>query len=100
MSRLSSFFLGALVGAGLLYVVTNYHVVQADDGFHVIPKTNAGFKDIYVDIREFTIGDWADHQGLAVAITNAGKQHLLADSAGNTLNQGLQNLQQQLQPPQ
>jgi hypothetical protein len=100
MKRITTFLFGAIVGAGLFYAATTYHVVQAADGFHLIEKIDAGLEDPYVDIREFSLGDWADHQALALAITNAGKQHLLTEAAGNTVNQALEGLQQHFQQPQ
>jgi hypothetical protein len=98
MRRLGTFLFGVVVGAALLYLATNYHVVRAKDGWHVIEKLDATFTDPYLDIRSFTLGDWADHQDLALAITNAGKQYLLVDAASNSVDRGLEQLQQQLKP--
>jgi hypothetical protein len=100
MRRFGTFLFGAVVGAGLLYLASNYHVVQAQDGLHVIEKMNAGLTDPFVDIRAFTLGDWADHQELALAITSAGKQYLLVDAASNSIDRGLEQIQQHLQPRQ
>ena len=99
MGRLSTFLFGALVGAGLLHLATNYYVVRAPDQVHLIPKVNARLSQPYVDIRAFTLGDWADHQELALAITNAGKSHLLGNSAANSFNQALDNFQLQIPQP-
>ncbi len=50
----------------LLFVGSRYHVVRANDGFHLIPRSSARLTEPYVDIRQFTIEDWDEHQGLAI----------------------------------
>lgn len=81
MSRLSSFILGFIVGAVSLYVAISFHIVRAEDGHHLVPKTSLGFSDTYVDIRGYTISDWREHVPLAQAIVKAEKQDLLKDAA-------------------
>ena len=81
MSRLSSFLLGMVAGAGLLQGVTTYHIVRASDGFHFIAKQPARLGETFVDIRTFTMSDWATHAQLASAMVQANLQHLLGDSA-------------------
>ena len=86
MSRFFAFVLGVAVGAFGYYAAQNYHVVRANDGFHVIPKTAPRMGEIYVDIRQFDLSDWNDHKSLALAIVRAEKSSLLKDSAGDSLN--------------
>jgi hypothetical protein len=81
MSRLSSFFLGMIAGAGLLQGATTYHVVRAADGFHFVAKQPARLSETYVDIRGFSTIDWATHPQLATALVQANQQRLLGDSA-------------------
>jgi len=85
MSRLSSFLLGMVAGAGLLQGATTYHVVRAADGFHLIAKQPARLSETYVDIRAFTMTDWAARPQLASALVQANQQQLLGDSAAGTL---------------
>jgi hypothetical protein len=59
MSRVSSFLFGMVVGAALLQGVRTYHIVRAADGFHVITKQPARVGETYVDVRAFTMTDWA-----------------------------------------
>ena len=77
---MKNFILGILLGAGLMYAAIMFHVVRADDGFHFVPKLEAGFSDIYVDTREFTLADWNDHRSLALALARAEKADLFGDS--------------------
>ena len=86
------FVLGMIVGAALLHGATNYHVVRAQDGFHFIRKSEARIAEAYIDIRNFGIADWAERPGLALAITNAGKQHLIGDAAATSIGQGVNQL--------
>ena len=87
MSRLSSFLLGMVAGAGLLQGATTYHVVRADDGFHLVAKQPARLSETYVDIRAFTMTDWAGHPQLASALVQANQQQLLGDSAAGALQE-------------
>ena len=86
MKKLLNFMFGAMVGAAVMFVALKFHVVRAEDGFHMVPKTLARLNSIYVDIREFTITDWDGHRELALDLANSRKAYLLEDAAKNTLN--------------
>jgi len=75
-----NFFLGLVVGSGLMFGALTYHLVRADDGFHLVPKLEGGFGESYVDIREFTVRDWMDHRSLAAAIIRDDKESLMSDT--------------------
>jgi hypothetical protein len=81
MRRISNFLMGMAAGAMLLHGVTMYHVVRAADGVHLIPKQPPRLAESYVDIRTFSMNDWADHAQLASAIVQAGQQQLLGNAA-------------------
>jgi hypothetical protein len=85
MSRLSSFLLGMVAGAGLIQGATMYHIVRASSGFHFVAKQPARLSETYVDIRAFTMSDWAAHPQLASALVQANQQQLLGDSAAAAL---------------
>jgi hypothetical protein len=89
MSRFSSFLLGMATGAILLYGATLYHVVRAPDGFHFVKKQQPRLSETYVDIRAFTMTDWASHPQLASALVQANQQQLLGDSAAGSLLEGI-----------
>jgi len=92
MSRLSSFLLGMVAGAALLHAATTYHVVRAGDGLHLIAKQPARLSETFVDIRNFTMTDWAARPQLATALVQANQQHLLGDSAAGAIQDGVNQL--------
>src|SRR5215204_5193946 len=85
MPRLTSFLFGMVAGAGLLQGVTSYHMVRASDGFHVIAKQPPRLGETYVDIRTFSMADWAARPQLASALVQANQQQLLGDSISTSL---------------
>jgi hypothetical protein len=89
---LITFTLGLLIGGASVFTSLKYHIVRAEDGFHLIPKTSADFAEIYADIREFKAEDWKQHQSLATAIAQTGKKHLLAEETLEQLEQTAENV--------
>lgn len=85
MNRFSSFVLGILVGCALMYSSLKYHLVRAEDGFHLVPKVTSDFADAYVDIRKFKADDWKKHGSLAAALVNAKKGDLIAGAAESSI---------------
>lgn len=94
MRRISTFVFGMMIGAAVLYAALHFHVVRADDGFHMVAKVESTLASTYVDIREFTVGDWTNHQRLAAALLRAEKQELMRGAAGDALRNGFDNLLQ------
>jgi hypothetical protein len=68
-------------GAMLLQGASTYHIVRANDGFHLVAKKPARLAETYVDVRSYTMTDWAGHPQLATALVQANRQHLVGDSA-------------------
>jgi hypothetical protein len=99
MRGLSTFVMGMIVGALLLFAGSRYHVVRANDGFHLIPKSSARLTEPYVDIRQFTIEDWDKHKALAMAIVQADKAHLMQDSATENIRRSFNDLLSGLNSP-
>ena len=87
MGRIQSFLFGALVGGLLMFSSLKYHIIRAEDGVHFVPKLEANFSDIYVDIREFHLADWRKRRALAMALMKADKSELVQDSALGSLEQ-------------
>jgi hypothetical protein len=92
MSRVWSFLLGVLVGALLLHLAMNYHVVRSKEGIHLVAKRPARLSESYVDIRGYSMVDWTAHPQLAGALVQANKQHLLGESATDAIHQSLNQL--------
>jgi hypothetical protein len=98
MRRLMTFFLGMVAGGALLYMAEHYHLVRAQDGFHLIPKMESQLAATYVDIRKFSPADWARHADVAMAITNASQGQLLENSATQSMHEGAQGLLDRIRP--
>lgn len=92
MPRVSSFLLGMAVGAVLCFGATNYHVVRAQDGFHLVHKQPARLAEAYVDIRSFSVSDWTNHAELAAALAADNKQYLMEGAAANSVSAALEPL--------
>ena len=89
MSRIFVFVLGVGVGVFGHFAALNYHLVRAEDGFHVIPKISSRLTETYVDIRQFDLSDWNEHKTLAAAIVREDKTGLLKDAADTSLQNSL-----------
>ncbi|MBA3482118.1 MAG: hypothetical protein H0T51_09925 [Pirellulales bacterium] len=92
MRRLSTFFFGMVAGGLLIYAALNYHLIQAKDGLHLIPKVDATLACTYADIRNFGPSDWAQHPEIAMALFKADRSDLLESAASSTLETGLDRL--------
>jgi len=76
---MGSFVLGLGVGVVGLYLAMHFTLIQADDGFHVIPKIAAKLEKPFEDVRGYKLNHWQRKQALAVAIVKADKAYLLKD---------------------
>lgn len=84
MGMFKSLFTGALLGAGGMYVGLQYHVLQAEEGFLVVPRSpQQRIQDAYADIREWDTATWTARPRLALAVTEHGRGDLVADSASS-----------------
>ena len=92
MRRWITFMIGMAVGAGLLFATQYYHLIRARDGLHLIPKVESSLAATYVDIRDFTVSDWARHSGVAMALIQANQRQLMEDAATDTIRQSIDRL--------
>lgn len=92
MRHLMTFLMGMVAGALLLYAALQYHVVRSDSGYHLIAKVESELAATYVDIRGFTISDWAQYPSLVAAMMNADRRDLMETAAGDALRTGLDNV--------
>ena len=88
MSRITTFFLGVIVGAVGLYISENYYIVRSQETYHLIPKVASKLEIPYRDIRSYTAEDWKSNPSLALAIFQSKKEDLMLES-------GLSNMQKQ-----
>jgi hypothetical protein len=92
MSRLGSLLLGVALGAALVYGALNYHVLRTAEGLEFVPKLSATFSETYLDVRQYKVSDWADHELVARAVVKSGKDHLLKDAATRSVQEGINSL--------
>lgn len=87
------FFLGGiLTGCLLVGLAYEYHFVMSDQGFLVVPKTQSALKNVYVDIRDWSLEDWGDHADVARALIQDGRSELITTGTA-------QDALEQLIPP-
>lgn len=99
MGKLYNFLLGVAVGFGLYHAASNYHLVYAADGLHLVQKTPPRLSQAYVDVRSFDLADWRDHPQLIVALEKSGKRHIITDAAGGAVEDLLQQGIDRVLPP-
>jgi len=92
MRRLMTFILGMVVGGLLLYGAQKNHLIRAEDGFHLVAKVKPKLAATYVDIRNFTVSDWARHADVAMALVAANQGQLMENSAADAVRTGLDRL--------
>jgi hypothetical protein len=80
--------LGALACLGAM----NYHVVRAQDGFHLVQKQHARLGQAYVDTRQFGAADWVAHPELIASLRADNEQGLVNEAAPGALQSGLNRL--------
>jgi hypothetical protein len=89
MRKLWVFLFGILVGGGLVGFGFKYHVVYTNDGLVLVPKQQATFADLYVDIRSWKQSDWQAHPELARSLVTHGRSDLLGGPASEFLRDTL-----------
>lgn len=94
MRRLTTFVMGMITGGLLLYGAMHFHVIRAHDGFHFVSKMSPTIAATYVDIRGFSVSDWAQHSDIAAALLNANQGELMKNAASGALHDGLDRLLQ------
>jgi len=89
MRRMIAALIFMMIGAGGMYAAFELHIVQSREGWHLIPKSQAGLRDTYADIRKWQATTWKDHPRLAQSLIDSGKGNLIMQSASNGFFDGL-----------
>ena len=89
MHRIVAALIFMMIGAGGMYAAFEYHIVQSKEGWHLVPKSQAGLHDTYADIRKWQATTWKDHPRLAQSLIDDGKGNLIIQSASNGFFDGL-----------
>lgn len=92
MRRVYAFTFG--IGLGILACLgaTNYHVVRAQDGFHLVQKQSVRLGQAYVDTRQFSPADWAAHPELVASLRADNEQGLVNEASPGLLQTGANRL--------
>ena len=71
------------------------HIVQAPGRVIIVPKDHLSFSEIYVDTRNWTMDDVANHPTVVKRLLERGKadalQHVAPDTSGEKLVRSLQD---------
>ncbi len=84
--RINAIFFGAIIGGAAVFGAQRYHFVRAADGIEVVPKMSSTFEDTYVDVRAFSVADWANHKMLAASLATNNKSHVFGDANIEAVN--------------
>lgn len=86
MGKLKQFLLGALTGAGAVFLALQYHFVQTHQGFRMVPRTPQHSIGLaFADIRNWDAAKWTDRPELARALVANGSTDLVAGSVADGL---------------
>jgi hypothetical protein len=83
MNRVVTFILGIATGVVLCFGATNYHIVRANDGFHLVHKQRSRMSETYVDVRSFGVEDWSNRTELAAELVADNKQYVMGDAVAS-----------------
>ena len=92
MRRIYGFIFGIGLGALACLGAMNYHVVRAQDGFHLVQKQQARLGQAYVDTRQFNATDWTDHPELVASLRADNEQGLVNEASPGFLQNGVKRL--------
>jgi hypothetical protein len=86
MSKAKPYFIGAALGASTMLFALQYHVVNSQSGFRIIPRTPQQSMGLaYADVRNWTPSQWTDRPELARALMAHGASDLIAESVADNL---------------
>lgn len=82
MGKLKPFLFGTIFGGGLAFVALQYHLVQSDEGFRLVPRApQPSIGLAYVDVRNFGMQEYVDRPELAQAMMAHGSTDLITGAA-------------------
>lgn len=92
MGKFKPFFIGAIVGAGIIFFALQFHVVHTHDGIRVVARTpQHGLGLAYADIRTWDAARWNDFPELARALVANGSADLVSVSVAQDLMDSVAN---------
>lgn len=72
MGRLFAILFGVILGGAAVYAAHEYHIVRVRGETLIVRKKVSTWRDIYVDIREWSFKEWNSHRELAQNMAAAG----------------------------
>ncbi len=80
--------IGAAIGSSATAMVYCNHIVQTEHQWIVVPRAGVNVKDIYADVREWSLDDWRKHPELTRDMVKAGHAEIIQTGAvENTVEQ-------------
>lgn len=96
MKGFGPFLTGVIVGGIAVFASLSYHFIRTNDGVELVPKQSPVFTETYVDARNFTPAQWAEHKSLVAAITRANKlEKIVGGQVGDQMQQAVQGFTEQ-----
>jgi len=92
MRRMYGVIFGIGIGSLACLGAMNYHVVRAQDGFHLVQKQQARLGQAYVDTRQFNATDWTEHPELVASLRADNEQGLVNEASPGFLQNGVNRL--------
>lgn len=85
MRKLSNLLIGILLGGGTVFLLSQYHLIRANDGFHMIPRQDASYVDVCVDVRNWDASKWHEHSELMRSLIADGRDDLIVEPLSHEL---------------
>lgn len=90
MNKAKPFLFGTLIGAAIVFVALQYHIVRSHDGFQFVPRTPRQSLGLaFADVRQWEPDDWMDRPELARALLAHGASDLIAESVRKSLTEAV-----------
>ena len=86
MGKFKPFLFGALAGAGVIFVALQYHVINTNEGFRVVPRTPQHSIGLaFVDMRNWDSSKFADRPEVTRALVANGLSDLVVGTVTDDL---------------
>jgi hypothetical protein len=80
LRKLLGFLLTMACGAGLMACVYEFHVLRTPQGVEFVRKPSPDWHDPFVDVRGWTVREWAAHPRLVKNLTLAKRVDIMESS--------------------
>lgn len=89
MKPLVIFLMGALCGTAITAGVHHSHLVRTSDQWLIVPRAGVNLKDVYADVRSWSLEDWRSHPDLARNMVKAGHAEVIQQGAVEQLTEAV-----------